>query len=128
MFDPHERDIRKVLRQLTTQRLVAISPKNVWLIEQTVKKDPKTDAALATCRLRGWAEILEDAIPSGELPLDGRIDLSNPPFTHKGTIYRITDSGWAAIHRSHGWNLFAVLISAVSLVVSFIALLMTLKH
>jgi hypothetical protein len=128
MFDPHERDIRKVLRQLTTQRLVGILPGNHWAIEQTVKRDPKTDAALATCRLRGWAEIMEDAVPLGELPLDGRIDTSKPLFTHKGPIYRITDSGWAAIHRSHWWNLTTVFISAVSLIVSVIALLVALKH
>jgi hypothetical protein len=128
MFDPHERDIRKVLRCLTKQRLVAISPGNVWAIEQTVKKNRETDAALATCRLRGWAEIMEDKVPSGDLPLDGHINPNKPLFTHIGTLYRITDSGWAAIYRSHQWNLTAVYISLASLIVSFIALLVTLKH
>ena len=94
-----ERRVRRVLRSLAGQRVVAVlQPGNVWLIENAPEL-PGKEEAITTCLMRGWVEVLQDAVPKGQLGPDGLPD-RDEPFKGHGTIYRITDSGWAVINRT----------------------------
>jgi len=116
-----ERRIRKVLRGLARQRVaLVLQPGNVWVIEQAMSRDQDVEADFQTCLMRGWVEILHDTIPAGELPDDMRF-VREQPFTKRESIYRLTDGGWAALNRAHGWALINILIASASL---FIALLL----
>lgn len=117
MFDPFERKIRRTLRRLARQRVRLILPPDVLVIERSVPHDEQTVAALRTCWLRGWAELVHNAVPTGEVPPDGRI--TDPPFTRTTPIYRITDSGWSVVHRSHMWAIMAVLMGFLSVCAGF---------
>lgn len=123
MFDRQEREIRKVLRRLGKQRLAMIlQPGGVWVIERAVSDGEHTPAHLSTCYLRGWAEPLGNAIPSGEAPPDGRLAPDRPVFTRTTQLYRLTDSGWAVVNRLQIWLLCTVGVGVVSMLVSVIAL------
>lgn len=112
--DPFERTIRQALRQLSRQRVrMILQPGNVRVIDNAVQRNQDTDAALMTCWLRGWAEPVENAVPTGQLTPDGQ--LPNPVVTGVMTMYRLTDSGWSVVHRSHMWLLITVIIAFLSL-------------
>jgi hypothetical protein len=117
--DPFDRKIYRTLRQLSRQRVrVILQPGNVMAIDNAVGRNEQTDAALKTCWLRGWVEPVEHAIPTGELTPDGQ--LPDPLYTGVTTIYRMTDSGWSVVHRSHMWLLLTVLIAFLSLSVGIL--------
>jgi hypothetical protein len=106
--------IRKVLRKLSRQRVVCIlQPSNTWVIENSVLDTEDNIAALNTCHMRGWVEILDKSVPKGQLNADGSLPEGNP-FTGHGSIWKLTDSGWAAIHRAHEWTMIAILIAILS--------------
>ena len=110
-----ERRIRRVLRSLAGQRVVAVlQPGSVWLIENAPDL-PGKEEAITTCLMRGWVEVLQDAVPKGQLGADGLPD-RNEPFKGHGTIYRITDSGWAVINRTHTWVMATFAVSLLALV------------
>ena len=110
-----ERRVRRVLRSLAGQRVVAVlQPGNVWLIENAPEL-PGKEEAITTCLMRGWVEVLQDAVPKGQLGPDGLPD-RNEPFKEHGTIYRITDSGWAVINRTHTWVMATFAVSLLALV------------
>ena len=118
-----EAKIRGVLRRLSRQRVaLVLHPGNVWVIENAVKDNEDTDTALKTCYLRGWIEPIENAIPKGDVPEDGRLP-NGSPFNRTGSIYRITDSGWSVINRANFWVLTTVLVGVLGLLVSIIAIL-----
>ena len=74
MFDSREREIRRVLRRLSEQRIALIlQPGNYWVIEKAIIDDEETDTALLTCYMRGWVEPIESAIPSGRINPDGSL-------------------------------------------------------
>jgi hypothetical protein len=109
--------IRRVLKQLARQRVaLVLQPGNVWVIENAVTDDETTDAALKTCYMRGWVEPLENSIPKGKLTPDGRLP-DRPMFQTTGPLWKVTDSGWAAINRAHEWALIGVLLAAISILV-----------
>lgn len=121
MLGRDERFIRHTLRQLSRQRVAMILPGGVLVIEHAVESnDERVASALHTCLLRGWVEILVNAVPNGDVGYA----LANPgsPFSGKGTLYRTTDSGWSVIHRDRAWALVAIVIAAASLVLSAFAL------
>ena len=106
--------IKHVLRCLSRQRVAMVLEGNVWVIEKAVMSDPKTDAILLTCWMRGWVEPIEKAMPNGKLTKEGGL----PPgqlFDSVGPLYRLTDSGWTVIRRSHTWLLVSLLIAFLSL-------------
>ena len=106
------------LRRVAKQRIrVVLQPGNYWIVDQAINKDADTDAALATCFMRGWVEPLEYAIPSTQLSPDGRLP-PNFQFEGEETIYRLTSAGWSAIHRSDMIAICALLIAAMSFVVA----------
>jgi hypothetical protein len=96
-----EREIREVLRGLARQRIAVVhQPGGIQVIEKALKRGDTTEAALATCHMRGWVEVMHDEMPVGDIDPD---NLPNhlPPFTRTETIYRLTEGGWAALNRAH---------------------------
>lgn len=114
MFDPFERTIRRTLRQLAKQRIrIILQPGNYWVIDLAMNRDDDTRAALATCDMRGWAEIHHHAVPSANLLPNGSLP-ANVNFGETETYYRLTSAGWSVIHRSDLIAACALLISVMS--------------
>lgn len=123
MFDSSERRIRRTLRRLARQRAALIlQPGNVWVVERALTDDSETTHAdLATCQMRGWIEVLHDAVPKGAVNPDG--SLSQPVFHGTKTIWRLTSAGWSVVQGTHRLAMFAVTVSVLSFVVSAASLL-----
>lgn len=122
MFDDwkRERQIRRVLTGLARQRVaLVLQPEGVWVIEKAVTRDENTEPALMTCHMRGWIEVLQDSVPTGDLPENLKLT-GRAPFSRSQTIYRLTDSGWNAINRAHAWTITGVVIAIVTLIATFI--------
>lgn len=110
--------IRRVLRRLARQRVgLVLQPGNIWVIEKAVEDNEETDADLKTCFMRGWVEPLEKAVPRGKLKEDGSLP-DGDIFQSLGPVWKLTDSGWAAINRAHEWTLIGVLIGALGVIVA----------
>lgn len=113
----HEWKIRMILRRLAKLRAgLVLQPGNVWVIENAVEDNEETDAALKTCYMRGWVEPLENSVAKGKLKENGSLPDGNL-FKSSGPIWKLTDSGWAAINRAHEWTLIGILIGAVGVIV-----------
>jgi len=91
-----------------------LQPGNVWVIEKAVEDNEETDLALKTCYMRGWVEPIESAVPRGKLTADGKLPQGNV-FNQTGPFYRLTDSGWSVINRSHQLLLMTVLLGLLTL-------------
>lgn len=121
-FSRKEANIRKILRRLAAQRVAMHFPDptggpGIWVIEHAVLHDEETDAILLTCWMQGWVEPIEKAMPRGRLGVDGTL----PPdrtFDSVAPLYRLTDSGWAVIRRTHILLLAGNLIALFSLLVA----------
>lgn len=112
--------IRRALKGLARQRVaLVLQPGNVWVIENAVADDTETDSALKTCFMRGWVEPLENSIPKGKLQPDGSLP-PGPLYEASGPVWKLTDSGWAAINRAHEWMLLGILIGAMGLLIAVI--------
>jgi hypothetical protein len=121
MFDSRERQIRRVLRKLSEQRVaLVLQPGNYWVIEKAIGDNEETDTALLTCYMRGWVEPIEGAIPSGRLNSDGSLP-AGLQFDKLKTHYRLTSAGWSVINGSHRLAVLALTISMISLAVSIAA-------
>ena len=106
--------IRKVLRKLSKQRVaLVLQPGNVWVVEKALKNTEENEAILNTCLIRGWVEPLQDSVPKGKLNEDG--SLPENLYDSAGTVWKLTDSGWASINRAHHWVLISFIISALGL-------------
>jgi hypothetical protein len=113
--------IRSVLRRLAKQRVAMIlQPGNVWVIEKALAEDDHVDEALRTCYLRGWIEVLDNAVPTGTLKPDGT--LPEQCVTHIKPMYRLTDSGWTVIHGTHAWIVMTWLTALATLIASIIGI------
>lgn len=129
MFDEwrRERFIRKTLRRLSQQRVALIlQPGNVWVIEKAVTegKNEKVAAALRTCDLRGWVKVLQDAVPRGELTLEGKLP-EGLPISGVAPIYKLTEAGWNVIHRSHEWVFATFVVVAITLIATILGIFIT---
>jgi hypothetical protein len=114
--------IYQTLKALSKQRVgLILQPGNVWVIERAVPDDEKTEANLRTCYLRGWVEPIENAIPKGRLTVDGKLP-EGSLFSNIGPLYRLTDSGWNAIHRTHEMAFLGVSASLIAVGVGVIAI------
>ena len=89
----------------------------MWVIDQAVEDTPENDAALKTCYIRGWVEVLENSIPKGKVNPDGSLS-EGSLFSGTGPLYKVTDSGWAVVHHTQLWTLVAVVVSALSFIIS----------
>lgn len=113
--------IRRVLGRLARQRVaIVLQPGNLWVIENAVEDTKDVDAALKTCFMRGWVEPLTNSIPKGSLNKDGTLP-AGELFKSAGPVWKLTDSGWAAINRAHEWTLIGVLLAAISVLVAVVA-------
>ncbi len=111
-----ESKIRRTLRALARQRVaIVLQPGNVWVIEKAVEDNSETDAILKTCYMRGWVEPIKDAIPKGRLTPGGELPDGNI-FDKVGPIFRLTDSGWSVINRSHQWFIMSIFVAVLALI------------
>lgn len=116
MFDKRERKIKKVLRLLAKQRLATIlQPGNVWVIDFAVPNNEDNDVALSSCYLRGWAEPLGNAVPSGHVHIDNMSTDFMDIFKQSAQLYRLTDSGWAVVNRAQLWTFATIFIGIISI-------------
>jgi len=108
----------RVLKRLSEQRVsLILQPNNVWLVENAIHSDEETEAHLRTCFMRGWIEPIVNEIPKGTLQPDGTLP-PGPIFQSSGPLWRLTDSGWSAINRSHQFVILGLFLSALGLFVA----------
>jgi len=109
-----------ILRRLAKQRVaMVLQPGNVWVIENAVVDNEETDALLKTCYMRGWVEPLNNSVPKGQLKPDGSLP-DGEIFNSTGPVWKLTDSGWSTINRSHQLTVLSLFLSllGVALVVT----------
>lgn len=116
MFDNfrRERRIRSVMRGLAAQRVVTIlQPGNILVVEKAIDtNDRDVSAAIHTARMRGWVDVLQDAVPKAQLGPNGTMP---ERWEHVAPIYRLTEAGWNAIHRTQGWVVATFIVSLAAL-------------
>lgn len=112
--------ILDVLRRLARQRVAAISRDGYWMIERGIEHSPEIDEAIRTCHMRGWVDVLADAVPTTTETSHGTSDKGRQP------VYRLTDAGWNAINRKHQMDVFSLVIAFTSLLVSGAGLIVSL--
>lgn len=119
-----ERRIRKTLRAVSRQRVaIVLQPGGAWFIENGLPDSDDRDAALATCHMRGWVEVLRAPVPCGRLGDD--LDVEKAMNTARlGILYRLTEAGWAVIHRSQGWIVATFLVAACALIATILDLML----
>jgi len=112
-----ERAIRRALHAIARQRVVSVltrsPPNEEWF-----------DIAVRTSHIRGWVEVLHEAVPTGVLQGTGASPIL--PEIRLRTVYRLTEGGWAVIHRSHAWIIATFLIALLSLVAGVASVVLTL--
>ena len=110
--------IYRILRRLAKQRVaLVLQPGNVWVIAYAVPDNEETDALLKTCFMRGWVEPLENSIPKGKLQPDDSLP-KGPMFQSQGPVWKLTDSGWSAIYRSHQLTILGLFVSMVGVLIA----------
>lgn len=114
-----ERTIRGVLRGIARQRVVMVLSGNVKVLEKALQRTEENEAAIATCMMRGWVEVLEDDVRVGDLTPEGGLP-TGPLYSQRETQYRLTEGGWAAINRSHAWTLVNSLLAMLALIATFV--------
>jgi hypothetical protein len=109
--------IYKTLKLLAKQRVALIlQPGNVWVIEKSLPETEQNLENIQTCIMRGWVEILHESVRSGNLKSDGSLP-DGRLFQNEKPIYKLTDSGWNAIHRTHYMGLLSITISLVGVAI-----------
>jgi hypothetical protein len=77
--------------------------------------------------MRGWVEIVENAVRHHEIDATSLDGPRQSPMrmwpSRTAPVYRLTEGGWNAINRTHGWIVSTWLLTLISLVVSIAALL-----
>jgi hypothetical protein len=105
------------LRALARQRVAAVlQPGGILVVERATEE---TKENIRTCQLRGWIEPIADGVPKGRLTEDGRLP-AGQVFTERSTVYRLTDSGWNAIHRSHVITLLGLIAALLAIVATLL--------
>ncbi len=118
--------IRSILKRLSRQRVaVILQPGNVWVVERSPREEPFVEEALRTCHLRGWVEPIADAVRKGQLTQDGTLP-DGELFSSFGPLYRLTDSGWNAIRRTHSWVVFTFVVASLTLAATIIGTVIAL--
>jgi hypothetical protein len=123
-----ERALLRALRGIARQRVaIVLQPGNAWVVDNAVPDDENTEAALRTCHMRGWVEALVHAVTTA--PLGADLDLSKAFAEAKQKpIYRLTEAGWNALHRTQGWIMATCFIAGVTLIATVIGTLLTIKY
>lgn len=107
-----EYSIYKTLKKLSKQRVgMVLEPGNVWVIEKAIPLTEENNENLQTCLMRGWIEVLHESVPMGQVNDDGTTHCVNDqPALKEEHIYRLTEGGWNAIHRTHMLTLLITLV------------------
>ena len=117
-----ERRIRIALKSLTRQRVVMIlQPGNVMVIEQAPRDTPETHEAIETCRLRGWAEPVWDAMRQGNLTAEGKLP-EGELYNKVAPVFRPTEAGWHVIRRTNFWIVLTCAVAFLTLVATLLCL------
>ncbi len=116
-----EYSIYKTLRQLAKQRVAMVhQPGNYWVIENAMPMTKQNEENLQTCMMRGWVEILHESVPTQNLTDSMEIkDSVNAGNQH---IYKLTDGGWNAIHRTHVLVVLGLILAVISTGVTVLGL------
>lgn len=96
----------------------------IWIVDQSPDLGEAGEMALHTCRMRGWVEIMEDAVPTGHLESSSATvpDLMSAP---RQPVYRLTDGGWAHLRRSHALAVATFIVSTLAFVAAAMAVWFT---
>lgn len=125
MFDDfrRERQVRRALRAIARQRVaLVLQPGNYQVVERSPPNEEWFQLGVRTAQIRGWVEVLHENMPTGTVQMEGntpQLPTSMIPETH----YKLTEGGWAVLNRSHAWVLATFIVSAVSLSVSAVSLI-----
>jgi hypothetical protein len=93
------------------------------VIEKAVSEDEgeRVIAALHTCNLRGWVEVLSNAVPHGKVTPEGKLP-EGSLYSGVAPLYRLTEAGWSVIHRSHEWVVATFVIVTITLIVTILSI------
>ncbi len=123
LYRENEARIRSTLRVLGRQQCIGVLSGNVWMLQNSPPEAEHLQHDMNTCFMRGWVEPLERAIPSWQA-LGGPAAPTIEEVGHR-TFSRLTDSGWAVIHRmaplawvSFGIAVLSLAVAILSLVIS----------
>jgi hypothetical protein len=117
-----EYSIYKTLTLLARQRVaLVLQPGNVWVIEKAMPNTEQNQENIQTCLMRGWIEVLHESVPSGSIETNGAL-VEGKMFDGTKTIYKLTDSGWNAIHRTHVIGFLSVIVSLIGIAITLIGL------
>jgi hypothetical protein len=112
--------IHRLLRRLAKQRVRVIhQPTNQWVIEYAVEESEENIGLIYTCQIRGWIELLHENVPSEQLGSDSQSSIPSQ-MKSKKHVWKLTDSGWAAIQRRHEITVLAVSIALLGIIVPII--------
>ena len=120
MFTHFKREysIYKTLSRISKQRVVLVlQPENAWVIEKALQNTDQIQANIRTCMIRGWVDLLHESVQSTNI--DDNYGLSKGfEFNNIQDIYKLTDSGWNAIHRTHVIALLSILIALLGVLIT----------
>ena len=118
MFENLKREweIRKALKLIKKQRAIIKFDDEVYAIENSPAHLGWFRVAVTTAQFRGWAEEIFRAIPEEALKRTGDGGMISPKLEDLKPHYRLTEGGWAALHRTHNWTLATFFVSLLALV------------
>ena len=96
---------------------MVLQPGGVWVIERALPDTEEHAENLQTCLMRGWVEILQESVPTGKLNSDGTLP-NGPMFENKKHLYRLTDSGWNALHRTHQLSVLGIAVALIAVAIA----------
>ncbi len=113
-----EYSIYKTLSRISKQRVVSVfQPGNAWVIEKALPDTEQNQANIGTCMIRGWVDILHESIPTTDIGNDYGLSKGLESNNNKD-IYKLTDSGWNAIHRTHVITLLSIIIALLGVFIT----------
>ncbi|MDY0263517.1 hypothetical protein [Syntrophotalea acetylenica] len=99
---------------------MVLQPGNGWVIEKAMPVTEANEENIQTCLMRGWVEVLYESVPMQKLPSDG--DLKNASAVSAQHIYRLTEGGWNAIHRTRSLNLLSFIVALIGISIAVFSL------
>ena len=113
-----EYSIYKTLTRISKQRVVLLLEQgNTWVVEQALLDTSQNQANITTCIIRGWVDLLHESVPSTNI--DNNYGLTKRlEFNNNQDIYKLTDSGWNAIHRTHVITLLGIIIALLGVFIT----------
>ena len=120
-----ERKIKRALRTIAGQRVTMILEGNVSVIENSPAHTEEFEIAVRTAHIRGWVEVLHNALPTGQIQFQGDKPIIPETLTPQDH-YRLTEGGWAVIHGTHTWVIWAFIVGFLSLLASLVGIVLPL--